>query len=145
MPYIKIWIHLIFSTKNRDQLIHVQLKPQLLKHIKEDSIKKNIFIDFMNCVSDHIHLLISLNSEQSISKVAQLIKGESSHWVNDNKLQNYKFEWQDEYIAVSVSNSMVNKVRDYIWNQEEHHRKKSFAEEYEMFLEKYGFKKIMRK
>ena len=72
MPYIKIWIHLIFSTKNGDKLISKQLKPQLLKHIKENSIKKNMYIDFMNCVSDHIHLLISLNSEQTISKVTQL-------------------------------------------------------------------------
>lgn len=145
MPYLKIWIHFIWSTKNRDKIITKQFKPKLLSHIKENSGNKNIFIDTMNCVDDHIHLLISLGSKQTISKVAQLIKGESSHWVNDKKLLNYKFEWQDDYIAVSVSNSMVNKVRDYIWNQEEHHRKKSFAEEYEMFLEKYGFKKIMRK
>ena len=72
MPYIKIWIHLIFSTKNRDKLNSKQLKPQLLKHIKRNSIKKNIYIDFMNSVSDHIHRLISLNSEQTISKVTQL-------------------------------------------------------------------------
>ncbi len=76
MPYIKIWIHLIFSTKNIAHLISKQLRPKLLKHIKENSIEKNIYIDFMNCVSDHIHLLISLNSEQTISKVTQLIKGE---------------------------------------------------------------------
>ncbi|MCH9029096.1 MAG: IS200/IS605 family transposase [Bacteroidetes bacterium] len=144
MPYIKIWIHLIFSTKNRDKLISKNLKPLLLKHIKENSIKKNIYIDFMNCVNDHIHLLISLNSEQSISKVTQLIKGESSHWVNKNNLISNKFEWQDEYIAVSIGNSQVNRVRDYIKNQEEHHRKKTFQEEYDEFIKKYGFE-IVRK
>ena len=139
MPYVKIWIHLIFSTKNRDKLISTQLKPQLLKHIKDNSIKKNIYIDFMNCVNDHIHLLISLNSEQSISKVAQLIKGESSYWLNKNNLIANKFEWQDEYIAVSIGHSQVNRVRDYIKNQEEHHRKKTFMEEYEEFIMKYEF------
>ena len=139
MPYVKIWIHLIFSTKNRDKLISTQLKLQLLKHIKENSIKKNIYIDFMNCVNDHIHLLISLNSEQSISRVAQLIKGESSYWLNKNNLIANKFEWQDEYIAVSIGHSQVNRVRDYIKNQEEHHRKKTFMEEYEEFIMKYEF------
>ncbi len=142
MPYIKIGIHLIFSTKNRDKLISKQLKPQLLKHIKENSIKKNIYIDFMNCVSDHIHRLISLNSKQSFSKVAQLIKGESSHWINKNNLITNKFEWQDEYIAVSIGHSQVNRVRDYIKNQEEHHRKKTFQEEYDEFIKKYGFEII---
>ncbi len=144
MPYIKIWIHLIFSTKNRDNLITKQLKPLLLEHIKENSIKKNIYIDFMNCVNDHIHLLISLNSEQSISKVTQLIKGESSHWINKNNLIPNKFEWQNEYISVSIGHSQVNRVRDYIKNQEEHHRKKTFQEEYDEFINKYGFE-IVRK
>ncbi|MCH7723795.1 MAG: IS200/IS605 family transposase [Bacteroidetes bacterium] len=142
MPYIKIWIHLIFSTKNGDKLISKQLKPQLLKHIKENSIKKNMYIDFMNCVSDHIHLLISLNSEQTISKVTRLIKGQSSHWINNYNLIPNKFEWQDEYIAVSICHSQVNMVRDYIKNQEEHHRKKTFQEEYDEFIKKYGFEII---
>ncbi|GBD86689.1 transposase IS200 like protein [bacterium BMS3Abin03] len=144
MPYVKIWIHLIFSTKNRAHLISKQLKPQLLKHIKENSIKKNIYIDFLNCVSDHIHLLISLNSKQTISEVVQLIKGESSHWVNKNNLLLNKFEWQDEYIAVSIGHSQVNRVRDYIKNQEEHHRMKTFQEEYDEFVMKYGFEIVKK-
>ncbi len=98
----------------------------------------------MNCVNDHIHILISLNSEQSISKVTQLIKGESSHWINKNNLIPNKFEWQNEYISVSIGHSQVNRVRDYIKNQEEHHRKKTYQEEYDKFIEKYGFE-IIRK
>jgi REP element-mobilizing transposase RayT len=70
-----------------------------------------------------------------------LIKGESSFWINKNKLTIEKFEWQDEYFAVSVSESMLDKVRDYIKNQEEHHRKKTFQEEYDEFISKYGFEK----
>ena len=85
-----------------------------------------------------------MGSDQTISKVAQLLKGESSNWVNKNNLIPGHFEWQDEYIAVSVSESMINKVRDYIKNQEEHHRKKSFAEEYDEFIKKYGFAKYSK-
>jgi REP element-mobilizing transposase RayT len=139
MPYIKIWIHLIFSTKNREKIIAKKLKLNLLTHIKENSIAKNIYIVCLNCVADHIHILLSLSNDQTISKVAQLIKGESSFWINKNKLINGKFEWQDDYIAVSVSESMVGKVKEYINNQEEHHKKKSYSEEYDEFIKKYGF------
>jgi len=139
MSYVKIMVHLLWSTKNRISLIDEKLKPQLIKHIKENSIKKGIFIDTINCIADHIHLLISLGSEQTISKITQLIKGESSNWVNNEQVLKQKFEWQDDYFAVSVSESMVEKVREYIRNQEEHHRKKTFTEEYEEFIKKYGF------
>ena len=140
MPYIRIWIHLVFSTKNRDKLISRELKPKLLSHIRENSEKKEIYIDFINCVDEHCHILISLGASQSISDVARLIKGESSNWINKNKLSKIHFSWQEEYIAVSVSESQINRVREYIKNQEEHHRVKTFTEEYELFIKKYGFK-----
>lgn len=111
----------------------------LLSHIKENSRAKNIFIDTLNCVEDHIHLLISLGTEQTISKIAMLIKGESSFWVNRQKIIKNKFEWQDEYIALSVSGSAIEKVREYILNQEEHHKKKTFKDEYDDFLKVHGF------
>jgi putative transposase len=75
----------------------------------------------------------------SLSKIIQLIKGESSFWINRHKLIKYKFEWAVEYYAVSVSESHISKVRQYINNQEEHHRKKSWEEEYKEFILKYGF------
>jgi putative transposase len=136
MPYAQIWIHLIFSTKNREPLITKDIKPILLNHIRENAKSKNIYIDFINAEKDHVHVLISLGLDQSIAKVAQLIKGESSFWMNKNKISKYKFEWQDEYIALSVSNSGIEKVRDYIKNQEEHHRVRTFAEEYDLFIGK---------
>ncbi len=139
MPYTKIMIHFIWATKNRMPIISSHLKPLLLSHIKENSIKKEIFIDTLNCVEDHIHLLISLGTEQTISKIAMLIKGESSFWVNKQKLIKQKFEWQDEYIALSVSESAVDKVRQYIVNQDEQHKKKTFTEEYKEFLSIHGF------
>ncbi|MEJ7830505.1 MAG: IS200/IS605 family transposase, partial [Segetibacter sp.] len=134
-----VLIHFIWATKNREHLISQELKPLLLQHIKENSIKKEIFIDTINCVSDHIHLLVSLGTEQTIAKTAMLIKGESSFWVNKQKLIKSKFEWQDEYIALSVSYSAVDKLRAYISNQETHHKKKTFAEEYEEFLNAHHF------
>jgi putative transposase len=142
MPFVRIWIHLIWSTKGRQKLIDKNLRPILLNHIIANAKQKKIYLDQINCVEDHCHCLISLGVSQFISKVAFLLKGESSHWVNDNKLIAGHFEWQDEYIAVSVSESQVEKVRTYIKNQEEHHRVKSFSEEYDIFIKRYGFKQL---
>ncbi len=135
MPYCKIMIHAIWSTKNRTHLIGKELMPIPIQHIKENSFKKNIHIDALNCVAGHIHLLISLGADQTIAKTIGLIKGESSNWVNKQNLSNIKFEWQEEYIALSVSSSVVDRVRVYIAKQYEHHKKKTFAEEYDEFLE----------
>ena len=88
---------------------------------------------------DHIHCLLSLGRDQSISKVSQLIKGESSFWINHNGITKQNFTWQDDYWAVSVSESHLETVRAYIQQQEEHHRIKSFTEEVNDFMEKYGW------
>jgi putative transposase len=133
------------STKNRKHLISKALKPLLLEHIKSNSIEKGIFIDTINCLSDHIHLVVSLGTEQTISKTAMLIKGESSYWVNKQQIIKTKFGWQDEYIALSVSYSALDKVRAYILNQEEHHKKKTFIEEYEELLIANNFETILAK
>ena len=87
-------------------------------------------------------MLVSVKGDQSISKLVMLIKGESSFWVNKNNLSKFKFEWQEEFIAVSVSESVVPKVREYIKKQEEHHKTKSFKEEYDLFIKNYGFNKL---
>ncbi|MHB8906299.1 MAG: IS200/IS605 family transposase [Melioribacteraceae bacterium] len=137
MPFVRVWVHLIWSTKNREKMISSELRNTLLDHIKSNSKIKEIWIDTINCISDHIHILVSLKADQSISKTVMLIKGESSFWVNKNKLTRTKFEWQDEYFAISVSESIVSKVRSYIRNQEEHHHKKSFSEEYDDLMKRY--------
>ena len=142
MPYVKLWIHLIWSTKYRRKLISRELKPLLLDHIIVNAKTKSIYIDTVNCVDDHIHVLVSLSTDQSVAKVTQMIKGESSFWVNHNHLIKSKFEWQDEYCALTISYSHVDRVRQYIRNQEEHHRVKTFSEEFAQFENEYGFKKI---
>lgn len=140
MSFIKIWIHIVFGTKNREHFLLKNIREKVISHIIENSRTKNIFIDSINGYSDHLHCLISLGSDQNIAKVVNLIKGESSYWINKNRITNTKFGWADEYFAVSVSESQIDLVRNYINNQEEHHRKKSFSEECDSFVNKYGFK-----
>ncbi|OCA68272.1 transposase [Chryseobacterium contaminans] len=141
MSFIKIYIHLVFSTRNRTPYLNTfDLRIKVWKHIKEYSSEKGIFLDMINGYSDHCHCLISLGSDQNIEKIVQLLKGESSYWINKHQLTKDKFAWQDEYFAVSVSENKLDVVRNYIKNQEKHHQKKSFANEYQEFIEKYNFK-----
>jgi putative transposase len=140
MPYIKVYIHLVWSTKNRVQFLDSKdLRLLVWTHIRENARQKGIFIDSINGYSEHCHCLISLGANQTLQKVMQMIKGESSFWINKQKLIKQKFEWQEDYYAISVSKSMIDKTRNYIKNQEEHHGKKSFLEEHEKLIIKYGF------
>lgn len=140
MSWVRIWVHLVFSTKNREQfLLSKEIRDKVFFHIKSNAASNNIKLDSINGYADHIHCLILLNKEDSISKTAQLIKGESSFWINKNNLTNTKFYWQDDYWAVSVSESHLNIIRKYINEQEEHHKVKSFSEEIDSFMKKYGW------
>ncbi len=139
MSFLKIHIHFVWSTKNRIPYLDTfDLRLKVWKHIKENGKEKGIIIDQVNGYSDHCHCLVSLKSNQTIQNIAQLIKGESSHWINENKLCANKFQWQDEYFAVSVSESMLERVRSYIKNQEEHHKKYTFDEEVQEIKMKYN-------
>lgn len=145
MSFIKVWIHFVWSTKNRKPFLDsIELRQKVWIHIKENAKEKGIYIDFINGYSDHCHCLISLGVDQNIQKTIQLIKGESSFWINKNRLTKEKFEWQDEYFAVSVSESIIDKVRDYIKYQETHHKKKTFQEEYDEIISKFGFDKTFK-
>jgi putative transposase len=143
MPFVKVYIHFVWSTKNREPFLNSKdLREKVWHHIIANAKEKGIFIDFINGYSNHCHCLVSLGIDQTIQKTMQLIKGESSFWINKQQLTNMKFEWQDEYFAVSVSESLIDKVREYIKNQEVHHSKKTFQEEYDEFILKYGFQKF---
>jgi REP element-mobilizing transposase RayT len=148
MPYLKVYIHFVWSTKNREPFLDTkEIRQMVWAHIKENARKKEIFIDYVSGHKDHCHCLVSLGVDQNIQKVMQLIKGESSFWINRNEkikplLKGKKFEWQDAYFAVSVSESMIDRVRNYIKNQEEHHKKKTCQEEFDEFIEKYGFERF---
>jgi putative transposase len=134
MPFSNIFIHTVWATKDRMPFLSKPILHKVIEHIKENAVKKNICIDTMGGHNEHIHCLILLEPTQTVANIMNLIKGESSHWINENHLIKGKFEWQDDYYATSVSPSVVSKVRNYILNQEIHHRKKTFAQEYEEFL-----------
>ncbi|MCB9016780.1 MAG: IS200/IS605 family transposase [Lentimicrobiaceae bacterium] len=143
MSFVKVYIHFVWSTKNRVPLLdNVDLRINVWKHIRENAKEKGIYIDFINGHNNHCHCLVSLGADQTIQKIMQLIKGESSFWINKHNLTKQKFEWQDEYFAISVSESVLDKVRNYIKNQEEHHKQKTFQQEYDDFINKYNFQKF---
>lgn len=116
-----------------------EIRPYVFQHIEENAKEKNIFIDRVGGYFDHLHCLISLGTGQQIEEVVQLIKGESSHWINKNKLCRGRFSWQEEYFGVSVSESVLSSVRKYISDQEDHHKTKSFDQEFEIFKKRAGF------
>lgn len=135
MSFIKVYIHFVWSTKNRIPFLATpEIRQMMWKHIRENAKEKGIHIDFINGYAEHCHCLISLGVDQTIQKVIQLIKGESSFWINNQKIILDKFEWQDEYFAVSVSESVLDRVRNYIKNQEQHHCKKTFDDEHDEFI-----------
>ena len=143
MSYIRVWIHCVWSTKKRQPVLTDNFRYALYDHIRENAEKKNIYLDRVNGYTDHVHCLVSLGSAQTIEKIIQLIKGESSFWFNNKSgFKGAKPEWQDEYFAVSVSESNIDAVRAYIDKQGEHHKKKTFEEEYNEFMSKYGFEKL---
>lgn len=141
MSWIRVWVHMVFSTKNRYPFLRPpEIRNEVFNHISENAKKKNVFLEAVGGYKEHVHCLISLNREMSISKTAQLIKGESSFWINKEKLISEHFKWQDDYWAVGVSESHVIDVKNYIANQEEHHKFKTFTEEVDEFMKKYGWK-----
>ena len=143
MPFIKIYVHLVFTTKNSYEFLDTpEKRMKVWKHIKENAVEKGVFIDAVNGYSQHCHCLVSLGSNQTIAEVAQLIKGESSFWINKNNITDKKFGWQSEYWAVSVSESIIPNVRNYIFRQEQHHSKKSYEDECREFEDKYKMDKL---
>lgn len=139
MAFVNIMVHAVWGTKNRTPFLSKEVRPLVIEHIKQNAKIKDIYIDSLNGYSDHLHCLIGLNANMSISQTMQLIKGESAFWINKQKLTKSKFGWADEYYAVSVSRSVVNKVRTYIDGQEEHHKNKTFHQEHDEFIKKYEF------
>ena len=138
MSFVKVMIHAVWGTKNREPLLTRDIRRLVIKHIETNAREKKIYIDTLDGYVEHLHCLYGLNADMSISKALQLMKGESAYWINKEKLTKLNFEWADEYFAVSVSESMIPAVRAYIRNQEEHHKKKTFKEEYDGFIRKYN-------
>jgi len=139
MAYVKIWLHCVWGTKNRIPQLTREVLPELTDHIRVNSKVKGIYIDTINGHREHIHCIISLDPDQTLAKVIQLIKGESSFWINRKKLTRNKFEWAVEYYGVSFGESDLDKIRLYIRNQELHHNRKTWEDECNEMMVKYGF------
>lgn len=142
MPHVKVWVHFVWTTKNRLPLLTDDIRQRVFQHIRENARAKGIFLDYINGYREHVHCLISLGTEQTISQIVKLLKGESSHWINQQKLCATKFQWQHEYFAVGVCESILDRTRDYIRNQEQHHSKKTFEVEFDAMIRKYGFQRF---
>ena len=142
MSYVKIWLHCVWSTKNRANIIPNSFRPEVLKHFRQNADEKNIYLDYINAHENHVHALINLGKQQNLATIMQYLKGESSFWINSRKVLPYHFSWQDDYFAVSIGQSQVERVSDYIKNQDEHHKKMSWEEEVELFMKKYGFEQL---
>jgi putative transposase len=135
----KIWIHAIWSTKDRTHLIQSSVEQKVNQFITEQLREQGCPVRIVNGMPDHIHCLFLLNPQKSIAEVIKQVKGSSSHFINQNNLIPEKFAWQTGYASYSVSESIVEKVFQYIKNQKQHHQKKSFQQEYDEFLKKLGF------
>jgi len=122
-----LWVHLIWSTKNREPILIPSLKLEVHKAIREIAADHEIYLDCVGGIEDHVHLLVRLRTDQSVADVVKTIKGNS--WEHFKDDPDKYVTWQDGFGAFSVSPDQVKRVRNYILNQVEHHRNKSFSDE----------------
>jgi REP element-mobilizing transposase RayT len=135
--YSQLYIQVVFAVKGRENLINKSWRDELHKYIAGIIKGKGQKPIIVNGVADHIHAFIGLKPSMAISDLVRDIKNNSSNFINDNKYLHNKFQWQEGYGVFSYSHSHIDHVYNYILNQEEHHRKKSFREEYLDFLQKF--------
>jgi putative transposase len=132
MSYTKLWYHVVYATKDRAPLITRELKPELHKYLGGTVKGLNGVPLEIGGVADHVHLLVRLQPVIAVAEFVKKLKTGSSSWAN--KRTNGRFAWQPRYGAFTVSESQVEKVREYIRNQEEHHSRVSFEDEFKMLL-----------
>ena len=133
----KVYLHLIFSTKERLPLIESEIEQELYKYMAGILKAQNCTAIIINGVSDHIHILNTFSRTITISKMIELVKKQSSKWIKTKGGKYKNFHWQAGYGSFSVSPSKVESVKRYIQNQKEHHKKIKFKEEFRKFLEEY--------
>ncbi|HKK76555.1 MAG TPA: IS200/IS605 family transposase [Saprospiraceae bacterium] len=135
--YTQIHLHVIFAVQNRNALIQDSWEEKLYKYITGIVQQYGHKMLQINGMPDHVHLLIGMRPTQSLSDLMKQVKGSSTEWINENKWTRHKFSWQAGYGAFSYAKSEVPRVIKYIQNQKEHHRTKTFTEEYMEFLEAF--------
>lgn len=130
-------IHIVFTVQNRGCIILDAWNEELYKYISGIIQNHKHKVLAINEMPDHLHVLIGMRPTQSLSDLIQNIKGESSKWINPKRFLKGKFSWQEGYGAFSYGKSQINQVIDYINNQEENQRKRTFLEEYKFLLDKF--------
>jgi putative transposase len=141
MSHASVYVHFVFTTKNRQPFLNTLDKRQAVWfHIKEYAIQNRIHLEVVNGYTDHCHCLVSMSRQETLGDIMNRIKGESSHWINQKKICDGPFQWQSQYFAIGVSQSIVQRVRNYILNQENHHKEKDFDQEYNQIVRTHGFK-----
>ncbi len=133
--YTQIHIQCVMAVKYRLSLIQPEWKDQLQKYITSIVQNHGHKMLAINNMPDHLHLFFGFRPTQSLSDLMRIVKSESSQWINDKQFTPTVFRWQEGYGAFSYSRSHVKAVTEYVLNQEEHHQKKTFLEEYQQFLE----------
>ncbi len=135
--FSQLYVQIVFAVKGRENLINKTWKDELYKYISGIIKGKNQKPIIINGMPDHIHIFIGLKPSVAIADLVRDIKNNSSNYINDRKLVKGKFSWQEGYGAFSYSHSHIADVYNYILNQEHHHRKRTFKEEYYNFLKKF--------
>ena len=135
--YSQIYIHIVFAVKGRQNLISKNWKDELYKYNTGIVTNEGQKLIAINGIPDHIHILIGLKPNKALSDLVRDIKANSSRFINEKKWINGKFEWQAGFGSFSYSHSQLTNVINYIQNQEEHHKKKTFKEEYVDFLKAF--------
>ena len=135
--YTQIHIHFVFVVKYREAMIHALWKERLHKYITGIVRSYEHKLLIINSMPDHIHMLVGCRPSQSISDLMKNVKAGSSEWINEEKLSKRKFNWQDGYGAFSYAKADLPTIIKYIENQELHHKKKSFQEEYRELLKEF--------
>ena len=140
MVYLKIWIHFVFSTKNGRPILKAESRQPIVKFMRGMTREQKIYLDHIAVMDEHIHCLVSLGKEQTISSVAKIISDKSADWINDNNMATENLSWED-YYAVSVSELQLEDVKKYIRGQEKYHHYKSFDDELREFFKRYGWRR----
>ncbi|MEI9943884.1 MAG: IS200/IS605 family transposase [Chitinophagaceae bacterium] len=135
--YHQVYLQTVFAVKYRNSIINKSWKEQLFGVIGNLINEANCKTLIVNGVEDHVHCFIGLRPVVSISELMKTVKAKSSKYINDHSLTKQRFEWQEGYGVFSYSQSQVDKVFKYIQNQEEHHRKQTFRDEYLELLNKF--------
>ncbi len=138
--YTQLYIHLVFAVEHRDRLIHPSFKDELMKYITGIMQNKGNKLLAINTMCDHAHIFLGLNPKNAISDLVRDVKVSSTDFINEKKWLRGRFHWQDGFGAFSYSHSQIDRVVKYILNQEKHHRRISFKEEYIKMLQAFDIK-----